>query len=246
MSMGFSEFTLRLGAEPRSRDPEFLRARTSTPEHRDAALRADRFEALLEHAMAVDAPPFLLDRLHAIPQEAPRPSSGERDRRPSRWWPLAVAASLIIAVGAAGLVWRMNTHWASVPDYVVDHYRHDGASVLARAGEKAANDVGSMLAEFGVEATPALAGIVRVIKNCPTPDGKGVHMVIATEEGLVTLIYMPGTTVTDGELVAFDDREAMLVALQRGSAVLIGTESQELGGLHSLVQASLVPLARAT
>ena len=246
MSMDFSEFTLRLGAEPRSRDPEFLRARTSTPEFCDAALQADRFEALLEHAMAVDAPPFLLDRLQAIPREAPRPGKRERERRQARWRPLAVAASLFIAAGAAGLLWRMNPHWASVTDYVVDHYRHDGASVLARASGQVPEDMGSMLAEFGVEATPALAGIVRFTKNCPTPDGKGVHMVIATEKGLVTLIYMPGTSVADGERVAFDDKEAMLVALQRGSAVIIGTESQELAGLHSLVQASLVPLARAT
>lgn len=246
MSMDFSEFTLRLGAEPRNRDPEFLQARTSSPEHRDAALQADRFEALLERAMAVDAPPFLLDRLRAIPREAPGPHSRDLHQRPIRWRPLAVAASLLIAVGAAGLVWRSNSHWASVPDYVVDHYRHDGASVLARAGRQAAKDLGPMLAEFDVEATPALAGIVRFTKNCPTPEGKGVHMVIATETGLVTLIYMPATTVTDGELVAFDDREAMLVALQRGSAVIIGTESQDLAGLHSLVRASLVPLPRAT
>ena len=32
MSMNFSEFIRQLGAEPRSQDPEFLRARQSSPE----------------------------------------------------------------------------------------------------------------------------------------------------------------------------------------------------------------------
>ncbi len=40
-----------------------------------------------------------------------------------------------------------------------------------------------MLAEFGADVAPALAGIVSVIKQCPTPDGKGVHMVLNTERG---------------------------------------------------------------
>jgi len=47
MSMDFSEFSLRLGADPRNRDPEFLRARDSSPEFSAAAELAERFEQQL-------------------------------------------------------------------------------------------------------------------------------------------------------------------------------------------------------
>jgi hypothetical protein len=236
MSMEFSEFRRLLGAEPRSRDPSFLRARDSSPEFRAAAAEADRFEEKLERALALQVPADLPDLLRAIPASAP--SAGQH----RRGWRFAMAAAVLIAVGAASLTWRMNSDWDSVPDYVADHFRHDGPAMLALAtSEPAAADVGAVLAEFGMTASPALAGIVSVIKTCPTPDGKGVHMVLDTERGLVTVIYMPGTAVADGEHIRFDDRDAVLVALGSGSAVIVGSESQQVAGLHGLIQASLVP-----
>ena len=42
----------------------------------------------------------------------------------------ALAAGILVAVGAAGLSWKMNPSWDSVEDYLVDHYRHDGATII--------------------------------------------------------------------------------------------------------------------
>jgi len=239
--MEFSEFRRLLGADPRNRDPAFMQARESSPEFRAAAAEADRFEDQLERALAVRAPSDLSELLRTIPRTAP--FAGEHRRR----WRFAMAAAVLIAVGAAGLTWRMNTGWDSVPDYVADHFRHDGQTLLSlAAGRPASVDVGAVLAEFGMTASPALAGIVAVVKTCPTPDGKGVHMVLDTERGLVTLIYMPRTAVADGEHVRFDDRDAVLVALESGSAVIVGSESQQLAGLHSLVRESLLSVVQET
>jgi hypothetical protein len=128
----------------------------------------------------------------------------------------------------------------------MDHYRHDGAKLLARANNHAAVEVADMLAGFGVEAAPELAGIVNLVKSCPTPDGKGVHMVLNTERGLITVIYMPETPVTDGERIAFDDREALLVALPKGSAVIIGTGQQSIANFQALVQGAIHPVGDKT
>jgi hypothetical protein len=130
--------------------------------------------------------------------------------------------------------------WNSVEDYVVDHYHHDGLAVLAMADDPLAADVSGMLAEFGAAAAPELAGIISVIKNCPTPDGKGVHMILNTDRGLVTVIYMPETPVSDGEQILFDDSEAVLVQLRHGSAVIIGSRLQRVSELRALVQESIV------
>jgi hypothetical protein len=236
MSMEFSEFRRLLGAEPRSQDPSFLRARESSAEFRTAAEEADRFESQLDSALKVPAPTGLPELLRAIPRSAPR---GRGQRFGLRF---AMAAALLIAVGAAGLTWRMNTGWDSVQDYVADHFRHDGPAMLAAAaGEPLPVDVGAVLAEFGMTASPALAEIVNVIKTCPTPDGKGVHMVLDTAQGLVTVIYMPDTPVADGAHIRFDERDAVLVTLRSGSAVIVGSESQQVAGLQSLIRESLVP-----
>lgn len=241
MSMDYSEYQRLLGADPRNRDPAFLAARESSPEFRAAAEAADRFEALLEQAVALEAPADLTEGLSRIPVSDKHPL---RERR--AWWPIAVAASILLMVGAAGLVWKMQPAWDTVPDYVVDHYRHDGAMLLARGDGHAVVEVSDMLAAFGVEAAPELAGIVNVIKSCPTPDGRGVHMVVNTDRGLLTVIYMPDTSVTDGERLTFDDREALLVALPKGSAVIIGAGQQGISDFHALVQGAILPVGDKT
>jgi len=234
--MEFSEFRRLLGADPSSQDPSFLQARDSSNEFRAAASEAEQFEEQLQRALAVQAPSDLAELLYAIPR------SGQHTRMQRSNWRFAVAAALLIAVGAAGLTWRMNTGWDSVDDYVADHFRHDGSEMLAMAaGAPLPVDVGAVLAEFGMAASPALAGIVSVIKTCPTPDGKGIHMVLDTAQGLVTVIYMPNTPVTDGEHILFDDHDAVLVALRSGSAVIIGSDSQQVAGLDSLIREALVP-----
>jgi hypothetical protein len=244
MSMGFTEFKRLLGADPHSRDPEFLAARDASPEHRAAADAAASFERRLEQALALRTPSDLLEQLRGIPRSSTLDSLSAVGR--GKVWRFALAASLLIAVGAAGLTWKMNSGWDSVEDYVVQHFRHDGVEVLARADGRAADDTRAVLADFGVTALPALAGAVRVIKMCPTPDGKGVHMVLNTEHGLVTLIFMPNTPVSDGEWITFDDSEALLVALRSGSAVLIGSPSQQISDLRALVQESIIPVGENT
>lgn len=236
--MDYSDFIRLLGADPRCRDPGFLRARDSSPDFREAAEQSEQFEQKLERALALEVPPALIERLRGIPQNPAPP--GDTLASLKSWRVFAMAASLLVAVGAAGLIWRMNAGWGSVEEYVVDHYYHDGSVLLARANGQSPEEVSSMLADFGARLEPALAGIVDVIKQCPTPDGKGIHMVLSTERGLVTLIYMPETPVTDGEQIVFDDSEAVLVKLQAGSAAIIGLREQNVAGLHALVQSSIV------
>ena len=109
------------------------------------------------------------------------------------------------------------------------------------ADQAEVQDVQTLLAGFEVEAAPTLAEIVGVIKYCPTPDGKGVHMVLNTQNGPVTVIYMPDTPVTDRQMLAFDNVEAILVQLDRGSAAIIGAGGQQVSDYYAIIQDSIVP-----
>ena len=240
MSMNFSEFKKRLGAEPRSGDPELSAARTSAPEFEAVARAADRLEDKLQRAADLPMPEGLLDEILSIPE-----SNGKNVPRRMRW-PMALAASVLVAVGAAGMIWKMTPSWATVEEYVVDHYRHDGAKVIARADHAELEEVQAVLGAFDVEATPALAEIVGLIKYCPTPEGKGVHMVLNTQSGPVTLIYMPDTPVTDREQLTFDGNEALLVELESGSAAIIGSGEQNVGQYYATVHNSIVPVPGST
>jgi len=234
--MDLAEFQRLLGSEPRNRDPRVVSARASGPEFEEAAAAAERFEDRLERALDLPVPDDLLDNLEALAARAPA--------RRHVWRPLALAAGLLIAVGAASLVWRSQHHWDSVEDYVIGHYRHDGGTVLAQADGNVSGDASQMLADFSMRAAPALAGRIDFIKVCPTPGGKGIHMIVDSPEGPLTVIYMPRTSVSDREMLEFDGMQAMLVQLSSGSAVIIGHPDQRIPEVYALVRDSITPLTR--
>jgi hypothetical protein len=235
--MDFTEFLRRLGADPRSGDPELLHARQSDPEFHRAAEEADAFEARLERAVGLPAPENLLDEILNISNE-PAITATSRPR----WRMMALAASVLIAVGAAGISWNMNRSWDSVDQYLAEHYQHDGDKLLNKSGTSPAMDVQAIFSEFAMEAAPELAGIISLIKYCPTPDGKGIHMVLNTREGPVTLIYMPETDVIDRQSIEFEGMQALLVGLDKGSAAIIGTGAQSISSLYAVVQGSIIPV----
>ena len=232
MSMNFSEFIRKLGADPASQDPAFLSARESSAEFSQAAAESDRFERRLDRALTLPAPEDLLPQLKMI-----------GDRSLTRLHPyFALAAGLLLAIVVAGVTWRLNPGFDSVEQYVAYHYAHDGQDLLARSQGRHADNIDDVLNRFHVALTPEAKRSVSLIKFCPTPNGKGAHMVFNTAHGPVTVIFMPNQTVTDGEMLTFDGMQAQLVVLAGGSAAVIGTGSQQIAGLHSLVQNSFIAL----
>ena len=229
--MNFSEFKKLITADPGNRDPETLRARNSAPEFEAAAKEAEAFEEKLQAALFIQPPADLLAEINAISQQPVQ-------RR--NWIPLALAASLLIAVGAAGLTWKQSHQWENVEAYVVDHYSHDGSELVTKATEiVAAQDIDKIMTRLGVSLDQQLADRIMFIRHCPTPEGRGAHLVVSTEQGPMTIIYMPNTQVTDGEMVRFDQQHALLVNLEQGSAAIIGDQTQAVENIETILRNSL-------
>ena len=157
------------------------------------------------------------------------------------WIPLALAASLLIAIGAVGVVWNQSPRWDTVESYLADHYSHDGDNLLEHATDTVSEqDINHIMTSLNATAGQQLTGIVKFIKFCPTPEGRGAHMVVSTDQGLMTIIFMPNTQVIDGEIVQFDQMHAYMVNLERGSAAIIGRSAQTVGNLESIVRNSIM------
>jgi hypothetical protein len=231
MSMNFSEFKKLIGADPWNRDPETLRARNSAPEFEVAAADAEAFEEKLQSALTVSPPADLLDSIKSISQQPAQQRS---------WMPLALAASLLIAVGAVSMVWQQSRQLDSVETYLAEHYSIDGDDLVAQAtGIAAEQDIIRIMASLDASAGQQLSGRIKFIKFCPTPEGRGAHMIVSTDQGPMTIIYMPKTQVDDRKMVNFEQMHAFLVDLDQGSAAIIGTQSQSVENIENVVRESL-------
>ena len=234
--MNFSEFKKMLDTDPNNQDPEFLGARDSSPEFQQAAAASDDFEARIQQAVRISAPQGLLDELKEISQQE-EPSKG------SSWMSYALAASVLMAIAVAGLTMRGPGAGTPVDEYVAHHYSLDGQKLLSQGEGALADNVSDVLAQLQVSLSQETSDMVGFIKFCPTPGGKGAHMVINTNDGPITIIFMPDTAVTDGELMKFEDMQAQLVNLGDHSAVIIGKETQKIASYHGLVQNSFSSLS---
>ena len=232
--MNFSEFKKLLGADPWNREPETLRARNSAPEFEQTALEAETFERKLQRAVEVTVDEALLGELLEIPN---RPVS----RRLPGW--VAMAASVVIVAGVAGIVWMQSLQPKAIEDYVAQHYAHDGVKLFSQAGvDFDTARIAQILSAFDVEAGSGLAEKIRFIKFCPTMDGRGAHMVVSTDQGPMQLLFMPNTNVADGQEIAFGKMRAHLVDLAGGSVAIIGGLDQQVSAMDSLVRASFLPV----
>lgn len=232
--MNFSEFKKLLGADPWNREPETLRARNSEPEFAQAALEAETFERKLQRAVELPVDDALLSELLEIPN---RPVT----RRLPSW--IAMAASVLIVVGVAGIVWMQSLQPQTIEEYVSQHYAHDGAMLFGQASaDFDADRVAQIMAAFDVKAGSGLVERIRFIKFCPTMDGRGAHMVVSTDQGPMHLIYMPNTSVADGREFLFGQMQAHLVNLDEGSVAIIGRPDQPIDAMDSLVRASIIPV----
>lgn len=223
--------------EPSADDAELLRAIDEDPDLAEEARSLREFESALRGAAAVPAPDDLVDRIVArgagTPDRIDAPGNG---RRKARRWIAALAAAAVVAM-AVGIATVIPTRDAVRPadlhEYLATHWQMDGPLALATAMAEPApepEDLRGLLGSFGLEMQASLLERVELGKICPTPDGAGVHIVLATEQGPVTIFYMPRTRVA-GAPIRFEltrDIESWVVNLERGSMALVSAAGPDM------------------
>ena len=232
--MKFSDFKRLLGADPYSKDPEFLRARNAGGEYGEAAKESGEFEKKLQSTFAVNVPVDLNERILAHVNNVP----AQRVPR----WPMALAASIFMMLGATAVfIWQQG-QVVDLEGYVLNHWQSEGVRVVQQArGPISLDDVQQIMASVNAHAGDKMAAQVAFIKNCPTPDGKGVHLVLATDYGPVTVFYMPKTEVQDARSFSMPGVQAFLVDLPHGSAAVIGPSSESVQSVAQVLDIGILP-----
>lgn len=233
--MNFSEFKQQLGAEPRKTAAERADDIARDPQWSAATDEALALESGLEQVLrSPQADDELLQGILAIPARS-------RPMIPPAW--MAIAASVLLVVGLSSVFFWQGPSGMPVDEYVRFHYGHDGQAVLASAREShSPADVAAVFASLGVEASPRLAEGILFIKFCPTPEGKGAHMVVQTSQGPATVIYMPSVHIDQPLLLSLDHIQASVIGLDAGAAAIIGADERTTKQIEASFRAGLKPI----
>ena len=227
--MNYFEFKQQLMADSFTKDEEFHRLRKEDLRCAKAYEEAMAFEKTLKQALQINVPTNLKDSIIL------RQATSHTTQKPTRKY--AIAATIFLSFLVVSSAWYFQKP-KTVEQFIIAAIKSESNITLSQQPIPLA-EVKKIFAGYQTAVGDNL-GKVRFIHNCHTPGGLGVHMVVATEAGPVTIYYMPKTKL-DKERINFDSHndKVVLMAMQKGSVAIIAHTSQQLAAVEPMIQYNL-------
>jgi hypothetical protein len=222
--MDHARYRMRIGADPRSSDPELREHRESCRECQLYTERLLRFESRLERALRVDV--------------------RAQTHRPASWRWMAMAASVLLGVVVAAGIWAV-LPGASLAADVVAHMREEPQAWRRTDVAVPDAELNDILRESNLRLGAA-AGIVSYASSCAFRGHQVPHLVVQTPSGPVTVMVLVHESVS--RLTQFDEqgyRGTIVPMPGHGSiAVLMqnpgAAQARDLQRIAAQVRASIV------
>ena len=228
MSMSLIEFKRRLLEDPA--DSELRQWRNVSVEHRRAWHNAQRREAMFKSALEVPVPEGLAESI--VLKQATRASQSRR-----KWIPLSMAAA-VAAIAVTVQLLRPGLSGTDLSDYTVRHIAHEPAALHATALVDQ-QDLAYMMGEFGLTLSQPLNDVV-YLKRCPTRHGAdGLHLVVRTENGPVTVFFLPDEPMENTVPIEVDSLRGYAVAQGDGAFIIVGEHSKDLPTVERRLRQSI-------
>ena len=246
--MNFLEFKRQLMVEPGSQSPAFLRVREADERHRQAFAEAMQFESELQQAVQIPVPDDLSDScinsVFATVSTAAdtRDHATASDKHRSWAWLPAMAAGLVMGIAlttAVFVIERVSDD--SMAGYLTAHWQDDGPDIISRSALTPMNtdNIQRILATLNLDMNSEYAGKFVFAKNCPTPKGLGLHLVVQSDYGPATVFYMPASADHKAAAYRIDGMQAQLLPLQYGTVAILGNNQQIVDNTSELLRKAL-------
>jgi len=172
----------------------------------------DAFESLLARALRIDVPAA---------------GSSVATRRPRRWLSMAVAASVLIAVGVMVNNFYDARYFSSgdLATDVVAHVNHEPGS-LRRIESVATGEFDQVLQQAGARLSVAPPA-VSYVRLCPFRGHMVAHFVVQASHGPVTVLLLPDERVDTRVAVDEDGFIGTIVPMQDGGSIAVVGKADE-------------------
>ncbi|VAW39378.1 hypothetical protein MNBD_GAMMA01-429 [hydrothermal vent metagenome] len=229
--MNYFEFKQQLLKDLFTTDAEFQRLRKQDPRCAKAYDEAMEFEKNLKMAFAIKAPDNFKDSIIL------RQTTQNAISRSIRQY--AIAATIFLSMVIIATTWYMQKS-GPIEQFVIEAlvmepevYMSDQALPRQQLDE--------LFASLNTKIDGEL-GQVHFMKICKAPGGTGARMVLMTDTGPVTILYMPDADLDkriDFELKKY---KGSVIAMEKGAAAIIGGSDQQLAYIEDKIQTTLVSM----
>lgn len=223
--MNCLEYRRRLTIEPRSQDVELANHARACASCAAFSKRMFGLEDRLEQALAIDAPSGLASRIML------RQTTTQTHHRSQRRI-LAYAAGITLVIGMA-LGWLLTPTYEALDQVVLAHINNEIDHLSENHNVSMGRLETVMAAVGGTVLQPV--GQIRYAGNCPIRKHKGVHVILDGDQGPVTVLVMPGESVTQRQRVGDQRFRGLIVPVDNGSIAIVGEKAEDIDALENRV-----------
>ncbi|MBL4660404.1 MAG: DUF3379 family protein [Alcanivoracaceae bacterium] len=226
--MNYFEFRQQLLRDSFTKDEEFHRLRKEDLRCAQAYADAMNFEKTLKRAFEIKTPDTLKDSI--VLRQATQNTNAHLIRR------YAIAATIFLTFVIMSSTWYIKQP-GPIEKFVIEAlmmepeiYMSDEALPQHQIDELFASLNTKIDGDFGQ---------IHFMKTCPTPGGTGARMVLMTDHGPVTLLYMPKANLNERIDFELEKYRGSIVAMETGAVAINGDNKQQLSYVEARLQNSI-------
>lgn len=212
MEIGCHEFRQIVGAQPGSREPGVLRHRLACRACNEHARALEALDTRLARALAVPVPEGLAERVLL--------AASLREHSAPRRYALIAAALVAAVTGALALHWYA-LRQTPLPEQVIAHLAHEPELLVPTAFQAPRAQVRTVVARGGATLVGDLGHVGHAVV-CLFRGRLVPHLVIETSSGPVTVLMLPGQSVTGPMPLDEDGYRGVILPAPNGSIAVLG------------------------
>lgn len=219
------EFRKKAIIDPNNQDPKFLNKIRQNQSNQQFVEKQQSFNQTLQDTLEISAPENLSDRVILAQQlsQHKRHTTQQRQKQWHNWLVGSVAASMVL-VFSLNLMLPKTLDSALLAQQVVEHVNTDTHALNVQMNVPKSR-IDTMLASYGGKLNGPI-GQVSFLGHCIVGGHTGIHMVLNTPHGVVTVLLLPTQNID--HLASLNDHElnGIIYPSQKGS-IAVASEQVE-------------------
>ena len=221
------EFRKKAIIEPDNQDPNFLNKTSQNDNNSRFVENQQSFNKSLKDTLEIPTPENLNERIILAQQLSQRSQKNEqaqhqgkttRHKQWRNWLGGSIAASIAVFMSLI-LILPKTMDSSVLAKEVISHIYEDTHALDVQMNVPK-NNIDTMLTSYGGKLKGPI-GQVTYLGHCIVGGQTGIHMVLNTSQGIVTVLLLPKQSINDSILLSDNQLNGILYPSQKGSIAIV-------------------------
>lgn len=228
------EFRRNAVINPKTKHADFLHKTKQSRSNHEFVKQQIAFDQYLHKTLDIPVPDNLADRI--ILKQQLSLHQAHRTKRVRNWLAAGIAASVVLVISIIVLLPK-TLDSSLLNQQVINHVNSDthALNVLMDVPKTA---IDTMLASYGGRFNGPI-GKVTYLGHCIIGDKTGLHLVLKTRQGLVTVMILPNQIIDSEYSLKTTDYQSLVYPSKKGSIAIIAEHSDSLRATQLTIDQNL-------